>query len=198
MPLHVVPPPCNPPSLLHRSRGDGGSARQPRRTAMPLRRAIAYSRRGRPGRAGLLCEPITVRSVARAGGNTVHRLVSRAASCRRSSRPEWHLAGVRDRELSISRITRRSRVRIPSCMGAYGAGPAGQSIVEGGEIPYQPEALAKKKQNFENRHEGRRQQRQDVARARRSGDEVLHAGRAARDLHAVSVSDRAGHRARTS
>jgi hypothetical protein len=35
--------------------------------------------------------------------------------------------------------------------GAYGAGPAGQSIVEGGEIPYKAEALAKKKANFENR-----------------------------------------------
>ena len=46
--------------------------------------------------------------------------------------------------------------------------------------------------------DGRRQQRQDVARARRSGAEVLHARRAARDLHAVSVSDRPGHRARTS
>src|SRR5579862_4467037 len=39
----------------------------------------------------------------------------------------------------------------PDLMGAYGAGPAGQGIVEGGEIPYKPEALAKKKQNFENR-----------------------------------------------
>src|SRR5215831_14819014 len=36
-------------------------------------------------------------------------------------------------------------------MGVYGAGPAGQSIVEGGEIPYKPEALAKKKQNFDTR-----------------------------------------------
>src|SRR4030095_15600795 len=36
----------------------------------------------------------------------------------------------------------------PEIMGAYGAGPAGQSIVEGGEIPYQPWALEKKKQNF--------------------------------------------------
>jgi hypothetical protein len=35
--------------------------------------------------------------------------------------------------------------------GAYGAGPAGQSIVDGGEIPYKPEALARKKANFENR-----------------------------------------------
>src|SRR6266487_5488412 len=39
----------------------------------------------------------------------------------------------------------------PEIMGAYGAGPAGQSVVEGGEIPYQPWALAKKKQNFEKR-----------------------------------------------
>jgi hypothetical protein len=39
----------------------------------------------------------------------------------------------------------------PEIMGAYGAGPAGQSIVEGGEIPYQPWALAKKKENLERR-----------------------------------------------
>src|SRR6266550_3414287 len=39
----------------------------------------------------------------------------------------------------------------PEVMGAYGAGPAGQSIVEGGEIPYQPWALQKKKENFEKR-----------------------------------------------
>ena len=36
-------------------------------------------------------------------------------------------------------------------MGVWGAGPGGQSIVEGGEIPYRPEALAKKKENFEKR-----------------------------------------------
>ena len=39
----------------------------------------------------------------------------------------------------------------PELTGAYGAGPAGQSIVEGGVIPYKAEALAKKKANFENR-----------------------------------------------
>jgi hypothetical protein len=39
----------------------------------------------------------------------------------------------------------------PEVMGAYGAGPAGQSVVEGGEIPYQAWALQKKKQNFEKR-----------------------------------------------
>jgi hypothetical protein len=36
-------------------------------------------------------------------------------------------------------------------MGAYSGEPAGQSIVEGGVIPYRPEALAKRRQNFENR-----------------------------------------------
>src|SRR2546425_7457335 len=29
--------------------------------------------------------------------------------------------------------------------------PAGQGVVEGNEIPYQPRALAKKKENYENR-----------------------------------------------
>ena len=39
----------------------------------------------------------------------------------------------------------------PELMGAWGAGPGGQSIVEGDEIPYQPWAAAKKKENFEKR-----------------------------------------------
>jgi hypothetical protein len=40
----------------------------------------------------------------------------------------------------------------PEINAAYGAGPAGQSVIDGGgEIPYRPEALAKKKQNFQNR-----------------------------------------------
>ena len=39
----------------------------------------------------------------------------------------------------------------PEVMGAYGAGPAGQSVIEGGEIPYQAWALQKKKQNLEKR-----------------------------------------------
>lgn len=36
-------------------------------------------------------------------------------------------------------------------LGAIGAIPAGQGIVEGSEIPYLPEAAAKKKENFANR-----------------------------------------------
>jgi len=39
----------------------------------------------------------------------------------------------------------------PELEGAYDAQPAGQSIVEGGVIPYKPEMLAKRKRNFENR-----------------------------------------------
>src|SRR2546426_8514290 len=36
-------------------------------------------------------------------------------------------------------------------LGAIGAVPGGQSVIEGGEIPYRPEALAKKKENYANR-----------------------------------------------
>jgi hypothetical protein len=35
--------------------------------------------------------------------------------------------------------------------GAIGAIPPGQGVVEGGEIPYRPEALTKKKENFQKR-----------------------------------------------
>jgi hypothetical protein len=36
-------------------------------------------------------------------------------------------------------------------LGAIGAVPAGQGVVDGSEIPYRPEAAAKKKENFKNR-----------------------------------------------
>ncbi len=39
----------------------------------------------------------------------------------------------------------------PELLGAYGAEPPGQSIVEGGVIPYRPEALARKNQNYASR-----------------------------------------------
>lgn len=39
----------------------------------------------------------------------------------------------------------------PSPLGALGAIPPGQSVVDGNEIPYQPSALAKKKENFAKR-----------------------------------------------
>jgi hypothetical protein len=39
----------------------------------------------------------------------------------------------------------------PELMGAWGAEPGGMGIVEGGAIPYKPEALKKKQENFKNR-----------------------------------------------
>lgn len=36
-------------------------------------------------------------------------------------------------------------------MGAIGAAPAGKGVVQGNDIPYKPEAAAKKKANFQNR-----------------------------------------------
>jgi hypothetical protein len=39
----------------------------------------------------------------------------------------------------------------PTLLGVWGAQPAGEGVVEGNEIPYRPEALAKKKANFERR-----------------------------------------------
>lgn len=39
----------------------------------------------------------------------------------------------------------------PELLGAWGAQPGGQSVVEGGTIPYQPSALARKTANFEKR-----------------------------------------------
>ena len=63
--------------------------------------------------------------------------------------------------------------------GAIGAEPAGESVVEGGTIPYKPEAFEKKKANFEN------------APHRRSRSQMLHARHSARQLHALSVSNRA-------
>src|SRR2546427_5573184 len=39
----------------------------------------------------------------------------------------------------------------PALLGAYDAEPPGPGVVEGGKIPYQPWAAAKKKENFEKR-----------------------------------------------
>jgi len=40
---------------------------------------------------------------------------------------------------------------VPELLGAIGALPAGQGVVQGNEIPYQPWAAAKQIENFENR-----------------------------------------------
>ncbi|HLQ89723.1 MAG TPA: hypothetical protein VK148_06800 [Xanthobacteraceae bacterium] len=44
-----------------------------------------------------------------------------------------------------------ARAGLVVALGAVGAEPGGLGVVEGGEIPYLPEAAAKKKANFENR-----------------------------------------------
>jgi hypothetical protein len=62
-------------------------------------------------------------------------------------------------------------------LGAVGAVPPGPGVVEGNEIPYKPEAAAKKKENAE----------------QRPGSALLHARHSARDVHALPVPDRAGH-----
>ena len=60
--------------------------------------------------------------------------------------------------------------------------PAGHGVVEGGAIPYQPAALAKKKENFEQRA------------TLDPETQVLSARRSPHHLHAVSVSDRSAGR----
>ena len=64
--------------------------------------------------------------------------------------------------------------------GALGV-PPGLGVVEGGEIPYQPAALVKKKENFTKR-----------ATADPDRGKLLPARRAARHLHAASLRDRTG------
>ena len=65
-------------------------------------------------------------------------------------------------------------------LGAAGGVPAGEGVVEGHEIPYQPWAAAKKKENSEHWLE------------RDPEIKCYHAWCASRDLYAVSLSDPAG------
>ena len=67
-------------------------------------------------------------------------------------------------------------------LGAVGGVPAGESVVEGNEIPDQPWAAAKKKENAEHWLE------------RDPEIRCYMPGSAAGDLHAVPVPDPAEHR----
>ena len=107
-----------------------------------------------------------------------------AADGGRQAEPERHLAGRRVRPTGICRIIRRERGPVLE-LGAVLAVPAGLSVVEGNEIPYQPWAAAKKKENYEN------------WLTRDPEVKCYLPGRAARDLHAVSVSDRADRQQRS-
>ena len=116
---------------------------------MQLRRTIGVS--AWPASSSFSRWPFpALRTATFAGGPAVSSRLSRAARGRWPPRPERHLAGIRDGELRPP----GSRGAAGSASGAHGRvwrRPAGQSIVEGGEIPYKPDALAKKKANFENR-----------------------------------------------
>ncbi len=74
-------------------------------------------------------------------------------------------------------------------MGAWGAQPGGMGIVEGGTIPYKPEALKVKQEKFKNRMNVKVTNDPHRFDTGDPGAPVLPAGRAARELHAVSVSD---------
>jgi hypothetical protein len=72
------------------------------------------------------------------------------ARTRRPAESEWDLAGDEQRELG-RRGAQREAGPHTELMGAWGAEPGGMGIVEGGTIPYKPEALKKKQDNFKNR-----------------------------------------------
>ena len=68
----------------------------------------------------------------------------RAAHARRHARPQRHLAGEQHRELGPRSRTSRGRAR-SFALGAAFSVPPGLGVVDGGEIPYLPAALEKKK-----------------------------------------------------
>ena len=132
-------------------------------------------------------------AVSLAGHNGLRAAGVRISCAARGGRPpgsQRHLAGAERSELRPRDAHGAARAGAPArpvrpvpappvlALGAVGAVPPGMGVVEGGEIPYKPEALAQKKKNQANWLDAR------------SRGQVLSARRAARDLHAVSVSDR--------
>ena len=103
---------------------------------MQLRRSIAFL-----GVAGVVClclgsllfPAFRAAADAHRRSSNFHRHTGQLVCGRRPPRPERHLAGARHGELG-SPGSRGSPGPHPELTGAYGAGPAGQSIVEGGEI----------------------------------------------------------------
>jgi hypothetical protein len=69
------------------------------------------------------------------------------------ARPAMALIPVSLRE-GVPGLVRATRVEVPApsvrALGAVGGVPAGNGVVEGNEIPYQPWALARKKENADN------------------------------------------------
>jgi len=72
--------------------------------------------------------------------------VSRTADGKPNLNGIWQAVGTANWDLEDH--SARTGAMIP--LGAVGAVPAGRSVVEGGEIPYKPEMLAKRKANADN------------------------------------------------
>ena len=113
------------------------------------------------------------RSVYASAGPRPARSVHTTANCRRPARPERRLAGAEHGQLrhsgassatgagvdpapsrtGIPGLVRATPIDLPAApvraLGAVGGVPAGEGVVEGDEIPYQPWAAAKKKENAE-------------------------------------------------
>ena len=136
------------------------------------------------------------------GGGSGSRLcdipsVQGAAGTGRASRPQWNLAGLHHRKLGHpgSRGASRSSSRADGRVRRRASRP-GDRGRERDPLPAVGAGQEKRKPRETN--DRGREQRSEVARHGRSRTQVLPAGRAARDLHAVSVSDRAGTRRSTS
>ena len=100
------------------------------------------------------------------------------------ARPAWSLLPAPPRN-GVPGLVRATPVELPDpavrALGAVGGVPAGEGVVVGGEIPYQPWAVGEEAR-----------EREELAEAR-SRDQVLHARRAPGHLHALPVPDPSGH-----
>jgi hypothetical protein len=105
-----------------------------------VERRSGSARRGRRGGDGLV-EQYPVRPGS--------RLRAAQAGWEHSFQHQWSLAGDERRLLDIQDHSTQAGPRV--ALGAWGAIPAAQGIVESNEIPYQEWALAKKKENYEKR-----------------------------------------------
>ena len=113
--------------------------------------AKPFSRLARAGRGGERCCGLPRRQPP---ANPRPRAVSSLSSAARAldGHPDlngiWQALGA---PTGTCWITKRKRVRVRGSWAPMAPEPAGQSIVEGNEIPYQPWAAAKKKENFAKR-----------------------------------------------
>ena len=143
-----------------------------RRRSAHLGGHSAHVRRDRPGGRA---RPTASRTSTASG----RRSTKPTGICRRTRRaPEWSRS-----RASTSSTTPGCPAAPVVALGAAAGVPASLGVVQGdGQIPYTPEAAKIKQENA-----------RELDRPR-SRAQVLPAGHSARDVHAVSVRDRAGHR----